>query len=63
MESYRSKDFEAMKAEKLAIQPRLSCQYSENKLMGLPSSVYIKAYLLSTSFLISITHQKFFRVD
>ena len=36
---HRSKDFEAMKAGKSAIQPRLSCQYSENMLMDLPSSV------------------------
>ena len=36
---HRSKDFEAMKAEKLAIRPWLSCPYSENTLMDLPASV------------------------
>ena len=38
-ERNRCRDFEAMKAGKLAIQPRLSCQYSENMPMDLPSSV------------------------
>ena len=32
--------FEAMKAEKPAIQPWLSCQYNENTLVDLLSSVY-----------------------
>ena len=31
-----SKDFEAMKAGKLAIRPWLSCQYTENTLMDKP---------------------------
>ena len=35
----RSKDFEAMKAGKLAIRPWLICQYNENTLVDLPSSV------------------------
>ena len=30
---YRSNNFEAMKAEKLAIWPWLSCRYTENTLM------------------------------
>ena len=34
---HRSKDFEAMKAGKLAIWPWLSCQYTENILTDLPS--------------------------
>ena len=34
-----SKDFEAMKAGKLAIWPWLSCPYNENTLVDLPSSV------------------------
>ena len=33
---HRSKDFETMKTEKLAIQPWLSCQYAENMLMDEP---------------------------
>ena len=33
---YRSKDFETMKAGKLAILPWLICQYNENMLMDLP---------------------------
>ena len=36
---HRSKEFEAMKAGKLVIQPWLSCQYNKNMLMDLPSSV------------------------
>ena len=36
---HRSKDFEAMKAGKSAIRPWLSCQYNENTLVDLPSSV------------------------
>ena len=39
MTVHRSKYFEGMKAGMLAIWPRLSCQYSENTLMDLPSSV------------------------
>ena len=35
----RSKDFEAMKARKSAIRPWLTCQYNENMLVDLPSSV------------------------
>ena len=38
---HRSRDFEAMKAGKLAIGPRLSCQYSENSLMDLLSSMHV----------------------
>ena len=38
---HRSKYFEAMKAGKLAILPWLSCQYNENTLLDLPSSVYL----------------------
>ena len=38
---HRSKDFEAMKAGKLPIWPWLSCQYNENTLVDLPSSVGI----------------------
>ena len=34
-----SKDFEAMKTGKLAIRPWLSCQYKENTLVDLLSSV------------------------
>ena len=34
-----SKDYEAMKAGKLAIRPRLDCQYNENILLDHPSSV------------------------
>ena len=37
---HRSKDFEAMKAGKLAIWPWLSCQYNKNTLVDLPSSVH-----------------------
>ena len=36
---HRSKDFEAMKAGKLAIRPWLACQYNENTLVDLPYSV------------------------
>ena len=36
---YRSNDFEAMKAGKLAIWPWLICQYNKNTLVDLPSSV------------------------
>ena len=36
MSFYRSKDFEAMKAGKSAIQPWLSCQYTKNTLMDKP---------------------------
>ena len=36
---HRSKYFEAMKAGKLAIRPWLSCQYNENTLVDLPSSM------------------------
>ena len=36
---HSSKDFEAMQARKLAIPPWLSCQYNENTLVDLPSSV------------------------
>ena len=39
---HRSKDFEAMKAGKMAIPPWLSCQYNENTLVNLPSSVRFK---------------------
>ena len=35
---HKSKDFEIMKAGRLAIWPKLSCQYSENTLMDLLSS-------------------------
>ena len=38
---HRLKDFEAMKAGKLAIQPWLSCPFSENTLVDLPSSVVL----------------------
>ena len=48
---HRSKDFEVMKAGKLAIQPKLSCQYSENTLMDLPSSVTMDIVLGVLSFL------------
>ena len=34
-----SNDFEAMKAGKLAIRPWLICEYNENTLVDLPSSV------------------------
>ena len=34
-----SKDYEAMKAGKLAIRPWLSCPYSEHRLVDLPSSL------------------------
>ena len=37
---HRSKDFEAMKAGKLTIRPWLSCQYNENMLVDVPSSVF-----------------------
>ena len=37
----RSKDFEAMKAEKLAIWPWLSCQYNKNVLVDLMSSMQV----------------------
>ena len=36
---HRSKDFEAIKAGKLAIRPWLSCQYTENTLMDEPSDL------------------------
>ena len=36
---HSSKDFEAMKAGKLAIRPWLSCPYIENALVDFPSSV------------------------
>ena len=36
---HRPKYFEAMKAGKSAIWPWLSCQYNENTLVDLPSSV------------------------
>ena len=36
---HRSKYFEAMKVRKLAIWPWLVCQYNENTLMDLPSSI------------------------
>ena len=36
---HRWKDFEAMKAGKLAFRPWLICPYNENMLMDLPSSV------------------------
>ena len=36
---HRSKDFEAMKAEKSAIRPWLTCPYHEHTLVDLPSSV------------------------
>ena len=36
------KDFEAMKAGKLAIWPWLICSYKENMLVDLPSSVVLK---------------------
>ena len=41
---HRSKDFEAMKAGRLAVRPWLVCQYIKNTLVDLPSSVaqYIK---------------------
>jgi hypothetical protein len=42
-----------MKAEKLAIQPWLICQYNENTLMDLPSSV-ISGHLHKTTPLTSI---------
>ena len=35
----RSKDFEAIKAGKLAIWPWLICQYNKNTLMDLPKLV------------------------
>ena len=38
---HRSKDFEAMKAGKLAIRPWLSCPYNKNMLVDLPSFVLI----------------------
>ena len=44
-----SKCFEAMKAGKLAIRPRLSCQYSKNMLMDLPSSVKKRCLKKNTS--------------
>ena len=36
---HKSKDFEAVKAGKLAIRPWLVCQYNEHTLVDLPSSV------------------------
>ena len=39
MVTYMSKEFEALKAGKSAIRPWLSCQYNENTLVDLPSSV------------------------
>ena len=36
---HRSKYFEAMEAGKLAVWPWLSCQYTKNTLMNLPSSM------------------------
>ena len=36
---HRSKDFEAMKVGKLAIQPWLSCLYYEHAIMDLPYSM------------------------
>ena len=38
---HRSKDFEAKKAGKLAIQPWLRCQYNKNTLVDLPSSMKV----------------------
>ena len=40
---HRSKDFEAMKAGKLAIWPWMICLYNENTLVDLPSSVMAPA--------------------
>ena len=55
---HRSKDFEVMKAGKLAIQPRLSCQYSKNTLMDLPSSVTMDIVLGVLSFLKNSVHAR-----
>ena len=37
---HRSKDFEAMKAGKLAIRPWMSCQYTKNTLMDKPCHIW-----------------------
>ena len=38
---HRSKDFEAMKAGKLAIQPLLSCPYDQHRLEDIPSFMVV----------------------
>ena len=50
-----SKDFEAMKAGKSAIQPWLSCPYNEHTLMDLPSSVY-STVIISSFVLFKLTN-------
>ena len=38
---HRSKEFEALKTGKLAILPWLSCQYNKNRVVDLPSSMFL----------------------